>query len=67
MTKLLEQAIKAAEALPPEMQDELARDLLERVAGKTAALAANADDAAVRQATLKVMANYDETLKALAK
>jgi hypothetical protein len=29
MTKLLEQAIEAARALPPEMQDELARMLLQ--------------------------------------
>jgi predicted transcriptional regulator len=33
MTKLLEQAIEAARALPPELQDELARMLLQ-FAGK---------------------------------
>jgi hypothetical protein len=32
MTKLLDQAIEAARALPPEMQDEIARAIL-RLAG----------------------------------
>ena len=83
MTKLLEQAIKAAEALPPEMQDELARDLLEFFEDTTrrqklvaaitqqrhvvTTLAQNLDDLKAEERTLKLMAEHAETFKALSK
>ena len=83
MTKLLEQAIKAAEALPPEMQDELARDLLEFFEDATrrqklvaaitqqrhvvTTLAQSLDDLKAEERTLKLMAEHAETFKALSK
>jgi len=52
MMKLLEQAVEAARALPPEMQDELARMLLQ-FAG---------EDQPVIQLTAEEAASFEESL-----
>jgi hypothetical protein len=52
MTKLLEQAIEAARALPPEIQDELARMLLQ-FAG---------EDQPMIELTAEEQASLDESL-----
>jgi predicted transcriptional regulator len=52
MTKLFEHAVETVRALPPEMQDELARMLLQ-LAG---------DDQAVVQLTPEEDASFDESL-----
>jgi hypothetical protein len=52
MTKLLEQAIETVRGLPPEMQDDLARMLLQ-LAG---------EDQAVVQLSAEEAASFDESL-----
>jgi hypothetical protein len=52
MTKLFEQAVETVRALPPEMQDDLARMLLQ-LAG---------EDQAVVQLTPEEEASFDESL-----
>jgi len=52
MTKLLEQAVDAVRGLPPEIQDELARMLLQ-LAG---------EDLPVLQLSAEEVASFDESL-----
>ena len=76
MTDLLKDAIRAAEALPVKLQDEVARELrrvVERLARgegnspMTDQIEVVCDDAKARALTTVVMTDYDETLKVLAK
>ena len=46
MTKLLEQAVETVRGLPPEVQDELARMLLQLAGEDQAALQLSAEEAA---------------------
>ena len=74
MTSMLQMAFEAAQALPPNVQDELARELskiIDRVKGGSAVappgVVSECDDALVRRLAEAVMTDYSETLKALAK
>ena len=74
MTKLLEDAIKAAEALPAEVQDELAAGILklaktakDRPLTDATSVQDMLDDSRTFSRTLRFMADYAETFKALAK
>ncbi len=53
MTKLLEQAVETVRGLPPEMQDDLARMLLQLAAG---------EDQPVVQLSAEEEASFDESL-----
>ena len=53
MTKLLEQAVETVRGLPPEMQDDLARMLLQLAAG---------EDQPVVQLSAEEGASFDESL-----
>jgi len=53
MTKLLEQAVETVRGLPPEMQDDLARMLLQLAA---------AEDQPVVQLSAEEEASFDESL-----
>ena len=74
MTKLLEDAIKAAEALPAEVQDELATGIIklakaakERPLSDAKSVQDMLDDSRTYARTLRFMSEYAETFKALAK
>jgi predicted transcriptional regulator len=53
VTKLLEQAVETVRGLPPEMQDDLARVLLQLAAG---------EDQPVLQLSAEEEASFDESL-----
>jgi hypothetical protein len=52
MTKLLEQAVEAARALPPDMQDELARMLLQFAGEDQPVIQLTAEEASSLEASL---------------
>ena len=71
---MLQKAFEAAQALPPNVQDELARELskiIDRVKAGSEVVPSGApsecDDALVRRLSESVMTEYCDTLKALAK
>ena len=69
MTKLLEQVVEAAQNVPPEMQDEIARIMLLYVGNEpeTAELAAADEAAVLRSREVAALGEFatDEPVKAL--
>jgi hypothetical protein len=69
MTKLLEQAVEAARALPPDMQDELARILLQLAGEDQPVIQLTAEEASSLEASLAQAARgefaTDEQVRAI--
>jgi predicted transcriptional regulator len=69
MTKLLEQAVEAARALPPAMQDELARMLLQFAGEDQPVIQLTAEEASSLEASLAQAARgefaTDEQVRAI--